>query len=298
MASKFLPWINDTNVGTAELIGTSNWSSDSQRQLGFKANTPANAARVNSALRQTSSFVAAFMDIVDPTGTLEYTATPAQIATLLQSKVNFTLKNIVDNGDSNIKSAGLTTLSNETVLGTGLTDSAKLRGPLLGSYNAALSTVNTGANIYVSFAIGDGSSDLSRHTAFQVDSDGSMKVGSNSYENWRLTNLKNLGAPSAYTQLAYLGAGTWNATYTQGNQLGANPSGLYDIVITTVNGSNVSLLMFIHTGTSESFTSPWYGDTSTSDMYHLIIPPTGIVIERLVGSSTNLTPTMKWRKLL
>lgn len=105
MSNKFVVWVDETNVLNNTQDSTT-FASDSQRQTGFVAGTPASSLRVNTALRQANLVAAAFMNAIAPNSTND-----------LQSSLNDVVNEIKQHIsiDLNLKNgAGLFSLVNDT----------------------------------------------------------------------------------------------------------------------------------------------------------------------------------------
>ena len=125
MASKFQIWVDDSHLNN--VMDYSAFASDSQRQAGFTGGTPASSVRVNTALRQANLVACAMMNIVDPTGTKDFTAKVSDIQTLINTYLTTTLK------------TSQSTLADKAT-------------------NADVTNLNTNANAIINFQIGNGTS--------------------------------------------------------------------------------------------------------------------------------------------
>lgn len=125
MASKFQIWVDDSHLNN--VMDYSAFAYDGQRQAGFTGGTPASSVRVNTALRQANLVACAMMNIVDSTGTKDFTAKVSDIQTLINTYLTTTLK------------TSQSTLADKAT-------------------NADVSNLNTNANAIINFQIGNGTS--------------------------------------------------------------------------------------------------------------------------------------------
>lgn len=123
MASKFNVWIDDSQVGSSNMIDLTD---DSQKKEGFKPGIAASSARVNTMLRETSLVSKALMNLVDSTGVATYASSVDVVQALIRSYFNSFVKNTR-------KVAGKT-LQQDVALGT---LEVKVNGTSVGEYDGS-----------------------------------------------------------------------------------------------------------------------------------------------------------------